>query len=402
MIVQRTELLRRCALFLCMLLSGGSLLWPRPALLAGVLLLWLVARSGVFYVRRAMLPGFLLLGAVLLLTVARPQGFHLDSLVIRFANFLAGIVLLDLYWRAGPPALQGDLYAILRWMAVQALVTVLLAQTANFLFLPLMVQEAEYKTVLLLFTYHDMLDGSTAWKRPDGFFYEPGVFQIYLNLFLYLALFVFRSRRQSLLGVAAVFATQSTTGVVLAALQVGVFFATRYINVGSLRSRVTKTLLAVAMSVPIAFFVMTNVTDKVSGDSRGSFWARQYDLLTGLNVIAENPAIGIGFDYEQYKAAASRLGYADTELEERITNDRGNTNGVVFLLYSIGIPLALPFLIGLYRQRMFPHRKLVGTVLFVSFLSESMIFTPVFLMIIYSGLLLAPRRVLESPARVPA
>jgi hypothetical protein len=110
-------------------------------------------------------------------------------------------------------------------------------------------------------------------------------------------------------------------------------------------------------------------------------------------VILENPVIGIGFDYEQYEQAAARLGYVDTQLSEKAAIERSTTtNGVVFLFYSIGIPLALPFLLGIFRQQFFRHRWLIGAALFLTFLSESLIFTPFFLMIIFSGLSLAPRR----------
>ena len=114
--------------------------------------------------------------------------------------------------------------------------------------------------------------------------------------------------------------------------------------------------------------------------------------------MAANPLLGIGFDYDQYRHAASRLGYADTPLPGRMTEERTNSNGVVFLLYSVGIPLSVPFLIGMFRQRLFPHRVLMGIVLFLGLMGESIIFTPFFLMIIYSGLLLRGRGARTAPA----
>ncbi len=182
------DVLRRCALFLAILLSGGTI-----------------------YLRRRMIPVFVLLAAILMLTVSRPQGVDVNSLVIRFVNFFAGIALLDMYWTAGALSLHRDLFVILRWLAIQALATVVLAETLGFLFVPLTVQDTEYSTFLLPFTYHAMLDGGTALTRPDGLFSEPGVFQLYLNIYLYLALFVFRSRRHAILAAAAVLSTQSTT-----------------------------------------------------------------------------------------------------------------------------------------------------------------------------------------------
>jgi hypothetical protein len=167
--------------------------------------------------------------------------------------------------------------------------------------------------------------------------------------------------------------------------------ATRYLSRGSLAVRVVKAFVAAMVIAALGLVAAANIQDKFTGDSQGSYWARQYDLLTGINVIQQNPIFGIGFDYEQYYRASSQLGFADTLLPERIIRDRGNSNGIIFLLYSIGIPLSIPFLVGMFRQTLFPNRGLIGVTLFLSFIGESIIFTPFFLMIIFSGLLIKRR-----------
>jgi hypothetical protein len=391
MSVRKSDLIHRIILLLAMLMSGGSLLAPRLPILIIIVLLCLAARDWVIDLRREMLPIVGVLAAIFLLTLFREEGGTAESTAIRFANFIAALPLLDLYLRAGASALQRDLYAILKLMAWQALLTVVLGETLGFLFTEVNVQDTYYHTLLGLFTYHVTLEDSTALVRPDGFFYEPGVFQIYLNILLYLALFVFRRALWACVALAAVFATQSTTGVLIALLLLGAYVVERYIRRGSLAARVFKTLGALAVVVPLAFAASGNIREKLSGESQGSFLARQYDLLTGINVVTANPVLGIGFDYEQYHRAASRLGYAETPLAERLTEERSNSNGVVFLLYSIGIPLSIPFLVGMFRQRFFPNRVLVGVLLLLALMGEALIFTPFFLMIIYSGMLLGGR-----------
>ena len=396
MIVRKSDLIRRAALVLTILISGGSLLFPRLPILCAIVLLYLVARNWVLDVKRQMLFVVILLAAILLVTILRPAGASIESTSIRFANFIAGLLMLDLYMQAGVDAFRRDLYGILHLMAWQALLTVLIAELFNFLFVPLVVAETTYSTFLLLFNYHVMLEDVTSIIRPDGFFYEPGVFQVYLNLFLYLAMFVFRNQWKSVLAAAAVFSTQSTTGVLIGVTIVYVFIATRYLNRGSLRVKVAKVLVACLAIGALGLTAASNIKEKTSGDSQGSYWARQYDLLTGLNVIAANPIFGIGFDYDQYYRASANLGFSDTLLPDRIIRDRGNSNGIVFLLYSIGIPLSIPFFVGMFRQRMLADRTLIGVVLILAFFGESMIFTPFFLMIIFSGLLAT-----RYPFRVP-
>jgi hypothetical protein len=392
-VVRKSDLIRRTILVLAILISGGNLLFPRLPILLIIVLLYLIARDWKLDLRRQMLSIVVLLTLILMLTMLRPIGATIESTAIRFANFIAALLLLDLYLRAGAESLRRDLYIILHFMAWQALLTVVLGQFFNFLFLPLPVNETPYNTLLLIFNYHVMLDDYSYVIRPDGFFYEPGVLQVYLNIFLYLALFAFRSTWKAILAVAAVFSTQSTTGVLICLIIVLAFIGTRYLNRGTLPVRVAKVFVAAVVIAAFGVFASINIRDKLTGDSQGSFWARQYDFLTGLNIIAANPMFGIGFDYEQYYLASSHMGFADTLLPERIIRDRGNSNGIVFLLYSIGIPLSIPFLIGMFRQTFFPNPILIGVVLLLAFFGESMIFTPFFLMIIFSGLLLKNRTV---------
>jgi len=378
-------------LILAMLISGGNLLIPRLPVLFIIVLLYLIACDWVLDFRMRMLPILVLLACILLLTILRLTGSDLESTAIRFANFIAGLLLLDLYLSAGAGALRRDLYVILHVMAWQALLTVMLATLFNFLFIPFPVNEPPYSTLLFVFNYHVMLEDSTALIRSDGFFYEPGVFQIYLNIFLYLALFVFRSSWKSALAVVAVFSTQSTTGVLICLTIVFAYIATRYLNRGSLPVRVAKVFVAAILIAALGAIAAVNIQDKLSGDSQGSYLAREYDLFTGMNIIAENPWFGIGFDYDQYYRASSQLGFADTILPDRILQEHGNSNGIIFLLYSIGIPLGIPFLIGIFRQIFFPNRILMGVVLLLGFFGEAIIFTPFFLLIIFSGLTLKSR-----------
>jgi O-Antigen ligase len=396
--IRKSDLIHRIVLFLAMLMSGGSLLAPRLPILIIIVLVCLAARDWTIDLRREMLPIVTLLAVIFLVTLVRVEGAGAESTAIRFANFIAALPLLDVYLRAGSGALQRDLYAILKLMVWQALLTVVLGEALGFLFIEVDVQDTVYHTLLGLFTYHVTLEESTALIRPDGFFYEPGVFQIYLNILLYLALFVFRNAFWSILAVAAVFSTQSTTGILICLILVGTFVTTRYITRGSLPARIAKVIAAIVLVVPLVYVASGNIRDKITGESQGSFLARQYDLLTGINVVTANPLLGIGFDYDQYHHAAGRLGYADTPLPGRMTEERTNSNGVVFLLYSVGIPLSIPFLVGMFRQRFFPHRVLMGIVLFLALMGESIIFTPFFLMIIYSGLLLRGHGARTAPA----
>ena len=378
--------IRRTPFCLSFLISGGLQIFPRLPILAIMIALTLAARQFRITVSRQLWPGGLLLVLIFLVSLVRPEGFALEPNAVRFINFVAGLALLQMYLVAPDGSLQRDLFAILPWLAIQAVATVLIGELARPLFAIVNLNDTFYQTFLWIFTFHVFLADAGGLLRPDGFFYEPGVFQAYLNIYLFLSLFVYRNARHGLLALVAVLATQSTTGLIIAVIQL-VAYSVSVLGHGSIRRRLAVATLGLVVLVPVSLITMSNVTDKFSGQAFGSSLARQYDLITGINVIAEHPLIGIGFDHQRYIKEAERLGFTDTMLDEGTLEDRGNTDGIILLLYSVGIPLAVPFLVGMFRQRLFPHRAVFGILLFLSLVSESTIFTPFFLMIIFSGML---------------
>ena len=382
--------LRRMALFLSMLISGGLALFPRDPLVLTVIVLCLAA-TGLRLPRwRSIWPLLALLAAVLFVTLARPGPLSLASLVSRYAHYLAALLMVHMYLRAPEGALNRDLLVLLRPMAWQAILTVLLAHTLTFLFLPLVIGEQHYRSFLLLFTYHITIEEAGGLIRPDGFFFEPGVFQIYLNLYLYLALFVLHKPRQTALAVLAVLSTQSTTGMLICLILLGTALLQR-LNRGSFGRKAATALMALALAPPLLVMGYDNISDKLFGVSQGSSWARQYDLVTGLNIVAENPWMGIGLDVERYLNASSLHGFEGTLLTAAQLRERPTSNGLVQLFYSMGIPLALPFLLGIFRQRFFRHRWLIGIWITLSLLGEALLFTPFFLFIVFSAFVVKKR-----------
>lgn len=387
----RHVFVRRLALFLSMLISGGLLLFPRIPILIMVILLGLAAAGFRVAPIRRTWPVLFLLVCVLVITLVRPGPIHFESLVIRYANFFCALVLLNVYLLGRPTALANDLYVILRWMAFQAVATVVLAHTVRFLFATINLGEASFQTILLLFNYHSLIEDASGLLRPDGFFYEPGVFQIYLNIYLYLTLFVFRNHKQAFLAVLAVFATQSTTGVLIAIILLSAAFYEQ-MKLSSFRGKLLTLLFALIVAPPVVYLSYSNVTDKLFGELQGSSWAREYDFYTGINVIAEYPLLGIGFDNQRYLSVAGRVGYEDTQLSQRNLDERGgNSNGLIFLIYNLGIPLSLPFLFSILNQKLFQHRFIFGSLLSLSFFGESIILTPFFLIFILSGFIIGYR-----------
>jgi hypothetical protein len=380
---------RRFALFLSMLISGGLMVFPREPILLLIILACLKITQMRLSKLRQIWPLLLLLATILVVTLVRPGPVSFASLVSRFTNYLAALLMLQVYLHAPEGALMKDLRVLLFPMVLQAIATVVLAHSMGALFMPVSIGEQGYFTFVGLFNYHITIDGLSSVIRPDGFFFEPGVFQVYLNLYLYLALFAFHNLRRAGLAVLAVLSTQSTTGLLICMILLSTWFI-QHVATSTLRRKVAAACLALVLAPPMLYMVHDNITDKLSGTTQGSSWAREYDLFTGLRIVAENPWLGIGFEVDRYLAASGRLGYEGTLLTSSQMQERPTSNGILQLFYSLGIPLALPFLIGIFRQRLFRHRTLIGLWLMLSLFGEALLFTPFFLFVVFSAFLGLP------------
>jgi len=284
--------------------------------------------------------------------------------------------------------LSKDLLPIFRFMVLQIFLTIALAMFAGYMFSPVQVGDTIYYTIFWVLTYHVTIASDAGLVRPDGFFFEPSAFQVYMNIFLFISLFVLRRRNDIFLALAAVFMLQSTTGILIGLFLVAAYYMVNFKTSG-MSGRFLILIVAPLVAAPLLVIAAINLESKVTGDYRGSTWARQYDFFTGLNVIRANPLFGIGFDYERYKSEARRVGYDAGELDFSATADRTNSNGLLTLLISIGIPMSLPFLFAMFRQRFFKPALVFGVLLTLSFLGQAIMLTPFFLMIMFSAMLTA-------------
>lgn len=375
---------RRIALFLGILLSGGMLAFPRIPLFL-LLILFAMASSGLkgvlfSYTKKI----WIILAVILVVTVIRPGPLEFSSLLIRYANFLGGLLLLVMYLRSGYQSLSNDLFLILPWLSLQAIITFVLANSLPSLFSVISLPEdGSINSFFYIFNFHNFIEDFSGWNRPDGFFWEPGVFQLYINLYLYLALFVFKKNFHVLLALSALACIYSTTGLLITGWLLGAAIFQKFLS-GKVRQRLHIVLVTISFIPIFGYILAENFQDKFTGESRGSSMIRQYDLFVGLKIISEYPVLGIGFDNKRYQEIASKY-FISEEMDLIETPERSNSNGVVYLGYSLGILLSMIFLWGIFRQKFFPNPWIFGVLIFLSMVGEVLIFTPFILMIIFSA-----------------
>lgn len=387
---------RRFALLLGILLSGGMLILPRIPLLVLFFFFSLAATGFRGIPLRPTRKIWLLLGVIFLITLIRPGQLDLESLMIRYANFIGGILFLAIYLRSGYAELSKDLFVFFPWMAIQAILTFILANWLSFLFTEInMPGGGIFSTLFFVFNYHIIIENFSGFIRPNGFFWEPGVYQIYMNLYLYLALFIFRSKRHVVLAILAIACIYSTTGLLIAILLL-IAALLKQLSVLRVKHRVGVVAVSLLVFPLILMFAAQNIEEKFFGESQGSSLIRQYDMIAGLNVMANYPIIGIGFDHSRYRQIVSSYFSVAETFGFNDVPERSTSNGIIYLGYTLGLPLAFLIVVALLGQKIFKDRFIIGVLLLLSMLGEALILTPFLLMFVFSFFVDIKSGVIES------
>lgn len=386
-----TELfVRRTALFLAMLLSGGNLALPRAPLIVGmVLCIFLVSNPATIF-RQEFARIWALLTAILVIALIGADSLDPTGFAIRFANFFGALFLVAVYIDKPRLTLVRDAKPIFILFALQAVATPIAVTLFPNLITSFTVNNMTQYTLAFILFYHETIAGTgfMGLVRPNGFFFEPGVLQIYLNLFLYMALFHFRSLKLIGLAVVAVAATQSTTGLAISCALVG-WAGFKYIRKLDASTTFVAAIFLPLAAFPIVWFTYRNVVEKLFGDLSTSTSAREFDLITGLSIIADHPLFGIGFSRERFREEFVTYGRQVSTILGDDALERSLSNGLVHLAVILGIPVTLVFVYAVFRQRFFGEAAVGGAIIILSMMTESLILTPFFCMIAFSGLLVA-------------
>ena len=388
--------IRIAALFFAMMASGGNLIVPRELWVVLTLVASLIALRGRPPMAASRMLIYVWITLVTLLLMVLYGQDQLISTLSRLAIFVSALLLLEIYLAKGAAYLRDDLLVILKLMALQAIATSVIGNVAPSIFSTIDVGGLIYHHLGFVLNFHFAHNVPTSFIRPNGFFYEPGVFQFYLALFLYICLFWKRDLTWAAIGLVALLTTLSTIGLMAAVFLL--LAAAISLSQTARGAKVVASLVIIIGAMPfVAFIAINNASAKFHGEDRGSFVARQYDLFTGLNLIQAKPLTGIGFDSDSYLFHSAKLGYAATGLDRASASERLNTNGIVQIFYAIGIPLGLPLFIAIFRQVLLPRRYIVAVILLLSLSGQSLAYSVFFMFILFSGMLVRNKR--ASPRR---
>ena len=226
--------------------------------------------------------------------------------------------------------------------------------------------------------------------RNQGLFWEPGVLQIYLNLFFFLQAFILKQNRWLLLIGFVILGTYSTTGILILIGQLVYLFIQRFNE--------NKLFLPIIFLsfIPIYFVFSINVEEKLRGNRVFSFQKRLFDFTQPLFIAASHPVTGVGLDLDQFQKLRYEF-YIDTESLELINEtlgvslkaagtSAGSANSITFLIAAMGFPTGLLFVFMFLRQKIInDHRLIFYFIVFTSVMAEPLFLRPFFFVFIISG-----------------
>ena len=226
--------------------------------------------------------------------------------------------------------------------------------------------------------------------RNQGLFWEPGVLQIYLNLFFFLQAFIFKQNRWLILIGFAILGTYSTTGIIILIGQLLYLFIQRFNE-----NKLYLPIIFLSF-IPIYFIFSINLEEKLRGNRVFSFQKRLFDFTQPIFIAATNPLTGVGLDLDQFQKLRYEF-YIDNESLELINEtlgvslkaagtSAGSANSLTFLLAAMGFPTAILFVFMFLRQKIISNHKLLFYfIVFTSVMSEPLFLRPFFFIFIISG-----------------
>lgn len=235
------------------------------------------------------------------------------------------------------------------------------------------------RTIFYLCTYYTE-SISILGYRYACIFWEPGIYQIYLNLCIIYYLYKSDVKKNIPILVflaAMIVTTYSTTGLALMA-SIFAFYFMQYKKVDN--KKMIFILGLIVGAILFLPFVFQNYINKVT---TLSYSYRTSDITIGLEFFQKNPLFGIGLNNDSY----NRL------FENRFGVYRGNSNGIINILIFLGLTGMILYVFILKKITSFmksisgDESKIIYLIfLLVSFLTEPITFLPIVFLLFGFGL----------------
>ncbi|WP_205450076.1 O-antigen ligase family protein [Clostridium botulinum] len=232
---------------------------------------------------------------------------------------------------------------------------------------------------IFLYTPYHTFGWQTSFHRNSGMFWEPGAYQIFLNLALIfmldMGLYGKRDKIKIIILIITILTTKSTTGYIVLLIILSNYF---YINI-KFKYKFSKSLIVIiiAMMLIIIFpiFSKIEVVDNKINKDNISFNIRYNDFLESINIIKEYPMKGLGILSDKFK------------MIEESKNIHNNSNGVLYLTCMLGCTFSIIFYFIMFKNSRY-LLKITNNIIFIIVvllfhLTEVIVFMPIGLVFMF-------------------
>ncbi len=282
--------------------------------------------------------------------------------------------------------LSYDIYKVLKIILYIGVLNMILINIWSSLFLLTERDSFHVYTIGGIFNYLSIINiNGFNLYRNQGLFWEPGVFQLFLNILLFQALFKYKQYMIVLVSSLTILSTFSTVGILIMCT----IFSFYFIRTKSINYKVIGLVLISLVFVPLSFY---SLYEKFTGADSLSASLRTYDLYIGSKIFLDNFLFGIGFNPEFYIKHQSEINQTFLKLNEL----RGNTNGIISVGFYFGIFGVLTYIYMLIKQSVFHNNQfLVFLIFLLTLFSEPLPFTGFILLFILSSLYKNPKSIIN-------
>ena len=212
---------------------------------------------------------------------------------------------------------------------------------------PIVTNTADHQIVNFVFSGIELNNFGSVFLRNHGIFWEPGVFQIYINFALIIYLFYQKkfSIKKVLIYSLSIFITFSTAGyIVYAVIMLSYFLNSKdFSSINKTYRRLFVFLFSAVLLIVLLSETSGILYDKLFSKfdmQNGSFLARFNSIVSDFYMVKSSPWIGVGMGninkLTEFYARQVLGVYADS-----------NSNGVFYQFAAYGLIFGFTYLFGL-------------------------------------------------------
>ena len=321
------------------------------------------------------------------------DAFYFKALLYEFSLIVSSFIFL-LGYRNPSKNINVDLYYICKIFTYYALIGYLV-----FILFPQLFNINIGLNKSLYYLFYVSNSSFLGFQRNTGIFWEPGVYQIIANYFLFYSIKLRLRGIRLLLPIIAVITSFSTMGIIILMLNILFYF---YVNFKRSSGSVLNLFIIFIILFAFSSIFIQNTTDKFS-DSNTSGLIRQRDIMIGITMIKEKPLFGHGLVSSEYFSNNSSVFKIEQALFDNYFINQfdniagGYTNGLLGFVMAFGIPISLLFLYYFFNNRLIQNdgieRIVFFLILFLSMLSSPISLTSFFLLFPLSHLIIKKQKV---------